>query len=307
MAKATAAFKTSDLVLPTQVVAEMVDKITNQSVIATLVGAKPQLFVDKEHLIFTQKPHAELVSEGGAKSSSDFAFTPVEGKRYKVQTTVRINEEVRYADADNRLYVLDQVTGALADSIAEAVDLVGIHEINPLTGEKASTIAGEGLISKATKVELAGDFPTVEELDSLPDSIIGAGYTPNGIAFAPTTANALRKMRNTTDGSYARIYPDIRMDLQVGNFEGLRSVTSAYVSGVGVAKEDTGVQAIMGKWDLLDWGFVRSIALEEILYGDPDGLGDLKRYNQIAYRAEAIFSIVNFDPKGFAYLTSKKA
>lgn len=305
MAKSTKAFSTTDLTLPTEVVTELSQKIAQQSVIATLVGATPQVFVDQEHLIFTQKPHAELVGEGAAKSGSDFGFTPIEGERYKVQVTIRVNEEVRWADEDNRLDILDTITDSLGEAIGEAVDLVAIHEINPLTGEKAMSIAGKGLISSATKVEMNGAAPTVEELDALPDSIIDAGYAPNGVAFAPSVANALRKMRNTTDGSMARIYPDVRMDLQMGNFEGLQSVTSANVSGKGVAKEDTNVEAIMGFWDLIRWGFVRNIALEEILYGDPDGLGDLKRHNQIAYRAEAVFSVANFDPKGFAYLAKK--
>lgn len=304
MAKATAAFKTTDLELPTDVVTEMSQKIQEQSVIATLSTAQPMQFTNTDYLIFTQEPHAELVTEGGEKSGSPIKFEPIRGNRYKVQVTVRVNEEVRWADEDNQLYVLGLITDSFGGAIGEAVDYIGLHEIDPLTGAKASGIAGQGLDSVAKEITIAGDTPTLAELDDFADSIIDARYIPNGIAFDPKAANALRKMR-ATDGTSARLFPGIRLDLQVGDYDGLRSVTSGNVSGDALATDKTGILAYIGNWDLIRWGFVRNIGLEEILYGDPDGLGDLKRYNQIAYRAEAVFSIANFDKNGFAYL--KKA
>ena len=33
----------------------------------------------------------------------------------------------------------------------------------------------------------------------------------------------------------------------------------------------------------------KSIGLEYITYGDPDGNGDLKRNNQVAFRAEVVY------------------
>ena len=46
----------------------------------------------------------------------------------------------------------------------------------------------------------------------------------------------------------------------------------------------------------------RQLGVERIEYGDPDGLGDLKRYNQVAFRVEAAFSWAVLDPNGFAVL-----
>lgn len=303
MGKQTASFSTTQLTLPEDVTYEVLEKIGQQSVIASLVTQTPQSFVDAEHIIFAQKPHAELVGEGKAKNGSDWGYTPVKPQRYKVQTTVRFNEEVDWANADNNLGALNLLMGAVTDSISEAIDTVYLHDVNPLTGEVATEIQGTGLIAKATKVEYEGDTPTVADFDAFPDKVIEAGYAPNGIAFAMKTANELRKMRNEYTG--ARIYPDVRMDLTMGNFEGLRSVTSQYVSGEGIVTAPTGVEAIIGDWGLLNWGFIRNIGLQKIEYGDPDGLGDLKRYNQIAYRAEAMFAVINYDPKGFAYLAKK--
>ena len=50
---------------------------------------------------------------------------------------------------------------------------------------------------------------------------------------------------------------------------------------------------------------VRDITAEVIEYGDPDNTGqDLKGYNQIAYRTEAVLAYAVLDPKAFAVLKS---
>ena len=48
------------------------------------------------------------------------------------------------------------------------------------------------------------------------------------------------------------------------------------------------------------WGYAEQIPLEVIRYGDPDGQGDLKRYNQVLLRAEAYIGWGILDPKAFA-------
>ena len=50
---------------------------------------------------------------------------------------------------------------------------------------------------------------------------------------------------------------------------------------------------------------VITITAEVIEYGDPDNTGqDLKGYNQIAYRTEAVLAYAVLDPKAFAVLKS---
>lgn len=300
MPKATTAFKTTDFTLPTEVVAEMSRKIVDQSVIATLSPAQPQIFTNSEYMIFTKDPEAEYVAEGAAKASAEVGFTPITGARHKVQVTVRVNEEVRFADEDNQLQILDLITGAFGGAIGRAIDYNMLHGVDTLTGTDISGLQSTKLDAVASKFEIAGETPTLAELDEFPDKVIEAGYVPNGIAFSPKITNALRKMR-TTDGSQVRLFPDITMSLDPSNFEGLRAVTSNNVNGI-LATTPPETLAYVGDWGLIRWGFVRNIGIEEILYGDPDGLGDLKRYNQVAYRAEAIYSFANFDPKGFALM-----
>lgn len=300
----TEAYSTEKFNLPLEVVAEMSRKIADQSVIATLCPAEPEAFIDREYLMFTMEPEAQYVGEGQEKGVSPFKFEPIRGARHKVQVTVRVNEEVRFADEDGRLQILDRITDSFGGAIGRAIDYNMLHGIDTLSGEDISSLDDTKMDAVASKFEIAGDTPTIAELDEFPDSVITNGYVPNGIAFAPDVTNALRKMRST-DGAQVRLYPDITMSLQPSNFEGIRAVTSNNVAGT-LAGKSPNTLAYVGDWGLIRWGFVRNIGIEEILYGDPDGLGDLKRYNQIAYRAEAIYSFANFDPRGgFAVMTKK--
>ena len=47
--------------------------------------------------------------------------------------------------------------------------------------------------------------------------------------------------------------------------------------------------AFVGNFDTIRWGVQKQIGLEVIRYGDPDGGGDLKRLNQVAFRAEVVY------------------
>ena len=64
--------------------------------------------------------------------------------------------------------------------------------------------------------------------------------------------------------------------------------------------------AVAGDFSLIRWGMVRDITAEVIEYGDPDGTGvDLKQYNQVAYRTEAVLAYSVIDPHAFAVLKAK--
>jgi hypothetical protein len=87
--------------------------------------------------------------------------------------------------------------------------------------------------------------------------------------------------------------------------EWLPAVGTAYQGCTVLAATATGVLAVLGNFDLFRWGMVRNPVAEIIEFGDPDGAGDLKRYNQIAYRTEACFAYALLDPKAFAVLAAE--
>lgn len=294
-----AAFKTSSITLPREVAHGIVTKARDTSTIQTLSPASPQLFRDVEHILFTKEPEAEFVEEGGQKSSMEAEFTPVPGKIHKAQVTVRMSDEVQWADEDNRLQIVDAITDASAAAVGRALDYGVYHAVNPATGAAISTM--KALTAGAVSVTATDDASA--DMDSLVDAV-AQDYDIDGIALSKAFAGSLRKIRVKSTG--ARLYPEIPLNLKPGSIDGIPAATSNTVSGA-LAKTATNVLAIMGDFSLIRWGIVRDMSVDVITMGDPDGLGDLKRLNQVAYRTEVVYSWAVLDPKGFAVLKKASA
>lgn len=285
---------TTKIQLPKSVVTRLAGKVQGTSVIAALSPAQPQLFADDTTMIFNPTAEAEVVAEGAKKGSYEQMLTPVVGKRFKVVTTTRMSNELKWADEDNQLEIISNIMNDQVAALGRALDYVVFHAINPYDGEALSGFTA--LTSGAKTVTATND--AVADIDSMIDAIID--YNITGIGLARQFTNDLRKVR--ADGAGQRLYPEIPLNLKVGNFDGIPAATSNTVDGV-LADTKTNVLAIMGDYDLIKWGMVRDIWSEIIEYGDPDGTGnDLKAYNQIAYRTEAVFSYAVLDASGFAVL-----
>lgn len=300
VATASTTLATAQLELPSSYVGDIARKVRDASVIAKLCPAEPVTYTDEKHMMFTQEPEGEFVGEGQAKSPSQYKFEPIEGKIHKFQVTVRMSEEVQWADEDARVGILDELTSSLVPALARGLDYGIIHAISPLTG---AALSGEtALTSSANQKTATSD--SVSDIDSLPDDIVDA-YEFNGVALATTYANTLRKLRVTQTGE--RYFPEIPLNVRnAGTIDGVTAAVSGTVQG-RLLTTASNVLAIGGDWSLIRWGYVRNLGVQRIDYGDPDGLGDLKRYNQIAYRAECVYSWAIFDPKGFTVLKSATA
>lgn len=291
------ALTSKNITLPSEVAAAIVTKARDTSTIASLSPSTPALFKDMTHVVFSKEPEAEFVGEGAEKSPSDVATTPVKGSIYKAQVTVRLNDEVKWADEDSKLGIIDAITESSAAAIGRALDYGIYHGINPSTGAPASGMTA--LTAGAKQVTATTDSSA--DLDSLV-SQVNELYDVNGIALSKTWANDLRKIRVKETGM--RLYPEIPLNLKVGQLDGIAAATSGTVNGA-LAKTATNVLAILGDYSLIKWGIVRDLGLDIIETGDPDGLGDLKRLNQIAYRTEVVYSWAVLDLSAFAVL--KKA
>lgn len=281
--------KTSKLIIPETYLPTIYDKITANAVIPTLIPQAPKLYNLDEMIYVTEKPKTQYVQpvEGGDKNTTGFGFDTKEMHKFKIQTTIRMTEDTEFADEDSQVQLLDKVFDEMGESLGEGIDSGMIHAIDPHTG---------GAITGADQVALAKigtpitEGATLQEtVDALPDKILEAGFNVNGIALDNLFANELRKDRNPNTG--ARNYPDIPLTLDVGTFEGMRAVTSANVSGRSLGIEDTGIRAIIGDWNMAQWGVIREMALRKFDVGDPDNRGyDLAYKNEVAYRIEMIFA-----------------
>ncbi len=311
------AMNTSSIVLPKKVAAAIRTKVKDASTIAALSTREGKLFQDENYLIFDGASEAEVVAEGAEKGYYTQTVTPVVANRATIQTTTRVSKQLKWADEDDQLEIVSAIQDDQAEAMARAIDYLTYHAVNPKSG---ATLSGYTALSAASGVNnvylgaalaSATNTQLVDSIDNMAEAV-NDGYDINGFALAKTYANALRKIR--VANTMQRLYPEIPLSLELGKIEGIPAACSGTVSGRLVATTSGGsttygtdILGIMGNFDLIRWGFVRDIAAEVIEYGDPDNQGDLKRYNQIAFRTEAVLAWAVLDPAAFAILHSGTA
>lgn len=295
------ALQTNKVLLPKEVATVITKKAKDTSTIAALSPSEPQLFLDKDYMVFSGNAEAEVIAEGEQKSSYEETLSPVVGKRFKVQTTTRVSDELRFADDDARLKIISKIQADQAAALGRVLDYVVYHAFDP---KKKTTLAGFTKLSD-TAAQVTATTDRVADIDALAEAV-NDEYDINGIAMSKTMTNELRRIR--IKDTMQRLYPEIPLNLKVGSLDGIPASTSGTVNGRLITDTPTNVLAFFGDFSLIKWGMVRDIWSEIIEYGDPDGSGkDLKGYNQIAYRTEAIYSYAILDPKGIAVLKTAPA
>lgn len=301
-----AVLATSGITLPKNIADGMFKKAQGGSAIAALSGAEPQQFGEVTYMTLTGRPKAELVAEGADKADTNATFGTKIATPHKFQVTMRFNEEVQWADEAYQIGVLQTLADEGGLALSRALDLGGFHGINPRTGLVAASIAaGDRIATTTNTVELTTATLATPDLviEQAAGLVIADGYVPNGIAFDPRYSWTVATARYE-DGR--KKYPELGFGADITSFEGLKAYSTSTVSGLPEAA-DTNVKAIVGQWDAFRWGVQKDIPIEVIKYGDPDGLGDLKRKNQIALRAEIVYGWAVMDLDAFAVVVDKVA
>lgn len=289
-----AALITSNFEIPADIATGIFKKAQSGSTLAQLSGASPQKFGKQQAWVLTAPPKAEIVGEGGEKSPTPTTYTPKTINPIKLQVTMRFSQEVKWADEDMQIGILQDLAANAGIALGRALDLVGIHKLNPLTGTVSSLVPA-GLIDTTQAVTIT-DSKYDEAIEAAAGLVIAAGYTPNGIAMDPTLSFGLSTMRDSTG---RKIYQDVGFGQSITNFLGMNAAVSDTVSAKNEASVATKLQGIVGQFDAFRWGVQRSIDAHLIEYGDPDGLGDLQRQNQLAIRAEIVYGIGIMDSNAF--------
>jgi len=294
------ALQTGDLDLGNYVASGVFEKNVQTATIPRLAPEAPEkLLVGKTDVItLKDTPKAELVGESQQKSATPRRLGKVTVRTYKVQYTDRFSDEVMQQDEDAQIGVVDAYTVGLLKALSRAIDLVGYHGINPLTGIVASQ-ADHYVDQEAGRVY---DADAGDALDEAVDMLFGNGYSPNGIAMDPKFVGQLRKLKNE-DGT--KRFPQIGFGANVDNFEGLNAAVSNTVSGSEEMEIADAVDlAIVGDFTAIKFSIVKTVPVELIEFGDPDGLGDLKRQNEVALRGESYFAVALLDPTAIVVVTS---
>lgn len=306
MATATNAnvMKSTKLILPETYLTKIHKKVTENAVIPALIPQTPQFYRDTKAIYLTEKPTAQYVQpvEGGEKYSTDAAFGDKEMKRFKIQTTVRLTEDMVWANEDNTMTEdqLNVILDEMGESLGQAVDAGMIHQFDPFTQGTVTDAATVALAKIGTEITATSDL--LKDVDSMIDPLLAAGFNANGIALDTMYANELRKLRNT-DG--ARLFPEVPMRVNdMGSFEGLNAVVSGNVSGRSFkGLGDQGIKAILGDFSQAQWGIVRNVAMRRFDVGDPDNRGyDLAYKNEVAFRLEMVFAFGLFYDDAFAVI-----
>ena len=292
------ALATGSFSLPKHMVPGVWQKAQGQSVLARLSASEPQEFGDQQYMTLTAPPRGEVVGEAAQKSESTAQFAPVTAIPRKVQVTQRFSQEVMWADESRQLGVLQTMRDLSGVALGRALDLIAIHGINPLTG---ALLAGSPakILDTTNVVEL--DTAALAKPDQAIEAAVGLvladSLSPDGIALDNTYAFSLATQR---DSQGRKLYPELGFGATATAFSGLKAAVSDTVRGGPEAvTPSTGayrttnpnIKAIAGDFSAFRWGVQVNIPLELIEFGDPDGLGDLKRQNQIAIRSEVVYGI----------------
>lgn len=279
-----ATLTTGDLTIPTQLLDAWLGKVQYGSTVATLSGAIPMKFGAGEAFTF-DIGEAEYVGEGANKGGSTITSTTQTVNPFKFHKTIRMTEEVLWADEDYQMGVVSDLLNQIQPALSRALDYGVFHGINPATG--AVVTAMDGNLSDTTKsVEIASAAPFTY-LDAADALVLADGYVPRDVAIDPSWAAAFSSYRNGT--TEQKLYPNFRLGTEVSDLEGHRASVNKTVGAVGVAATATNVKGFVGDFSAVRWGVQKQIGLEVIRYGDPDGGGDLKRNNQVAFRAEVVY------------------
>ena len=294
-----AAIITSNFVLPQEVASGIWKKAQDTSALARLSGQTPQKFGTGNVMVLTSAPKAELVGEGVQKSETPATYSNKTVVPYKLQVTTRCSDEVKWADEDYQLGILTDMIENAGIALGRALDIVGIHKINPLAGTVASSVT-EGIIDTTNTATYSSSTGADAAIEAAAGLVIADGYTPTGLALDPTFSFTLATQR---DSQKRRLYPELGFGRNAGAFEGMTLAVSDTVSASKEAASATGVLGIVGQFDAFKWGIQRDIRAHLIEAGDPDGQGDLNRLNQVAIRAEIVYGIGIMDLDAFAVIS----
>lgn len=278
---------------------EIISKVKGHSALAKLCGGTPIPFAGTEEFIFSMDGEASVVGEAGAKPANNAAWNTVTIKPIKFIYQHRVTDEfVNLAD-EKRVPYMAAFTDGFAKKIARALDIAAFHGVNPYSGNASELIGSNSFDGKVEK--------SVNFLSSYPDDNIDAaiGLIRNddegvtGIAMSPNFGAALGSMKMAD--SHAAMYPEFRFGGNPSTFAGGLACdinnTVAFNAGT--------TEAYLGDFaNMFRWGYAEQMKFEIITTGDPDGLGDLKRYNQIVLRAEAYIGWGILDPNAFARIVS---
>lgn len=282
---------------PTELANEMFLNVQGHSALAKLSGQKPIPFNGETIFTFSGVGEASIVGEGANKPAGAATIEPKIIRPLKFVYQHRVSNEFIY-NAESRLPYLQSFAEAFSRVIARGLDIAAMHGINPADLADASfkaTNSFDGLVTGNTVTYVAANVDA--NIDAAVQMVLADGCAVNGIAMSPTAGAAMAAIK--VNG--VPQYPEFRFGQNPSSFYGMGSDVNDTVNVTGTATGSQTDHVIVGDFqNAFRWGYAKNIPLEVIEYGDPDGLGDLKRTNEVVLRAEAFIGWGILDANSFA-------
>ena len=292
MATSTAA----GTMFPATMIAEMFEKASGHSALAKLSAAKPLAFSGNEVMTFTLDGEAAIVGEAAAKPAGSAVIAPVTITPIKYVYQHRVSDEFMRASESASLDYLSAFSNGFANKIARALDISALHGVNPIDGTAAMSISAKSFDTMVTNSVTYAAATADENIDDAVALIQAEDGVVNGIAMSTAFAAALSKIKANNVAQY----PEFRFGANPNAFAGIPSDVNGTVS-FGTSRD----MAIVGDFaNAFRWGYAANVPIEVIQFGDPDGLGDLKKLNQVVLRAEAYIGWGILDASSFAKIVT---
>ena len=278
-------------VFPHELVKEVFIGAKGKSSIAKLSGQTPIAFSGTDVMTFSLSGEVNLVGEGTAKGSHTNGADTIKIVPVKVEYGARVNDEFVRCAEEKQLEYLSRFAEGFSGKIGRGLDIMAMHGTNPATGSLATTLIGKNSFDtndSVTSVTYNGSNPEAN-IASLVSAI--GDYDFNGLAMSKAFASDLESLK--VNG--VPQYPELGW-----------GATPATIKGVPVDVNST-VSKVVGEYayggdfqNAFKWGYADVVNFDVIEFGDPDGNGDLKRYNQVYLRAEAWIGWAILDGSAFA-------
>ena len=270
---------------------EMFSSVQGHSAIAKLSQNKPMPFNGTDIITFSSTDEAAVVAEGAAKPAFTGSNNVIQIRPLKFVFGQRVNDEFRYAADEVRLEYLRGFAEAFAKKIARGFDIAAMTGKDPQSAAAVLSLATNNFHDVVTNVITATAGQEDAAVQSAITALMGAGYQADGIVMTPAMASALAAIKY----SGVPAFPELAWG---GNPERVKGLASDITTAL--AFDSSTDDALVGDFtNAFKWGYAKDIPMEVIEYGDPDGAGDLKRYNQVYLRAEAYIGWAILDPNAF--------
>lgn len=284
---------------PTSLVTEMYSKVKGHSAIAKMIPSAPIPFNGQTEFTFSMDHSVEVVGESGNKSAGDATIASVTIRPVKVVYQSRVSNEFMYASEEARLDYLRTFADGFAKKLAEGIDEMILHGVNPYSGSAASGTIGNNHLDYIIANYNSGSNQVIYHHDSTTSEanlseIAAKVEDPTGMIIGGTIRGDLETIYNT-DASKAPLLSGFFMG---GTPDALGSMVLDKTKAV--ESNSAKARAYVGDWSALKWGFAKEMPLEVIEYGNPDNAGDLKRMNQVVLRSEAFVGWGILDAAAFA-------